>query len=196
MQPLTQMPQQLAQTAQQLMQSGMGAFGKGGTGGLGEADPHGGRSRRRIRRRSGPGDVGAGGGSGAVRAGAGGGGIGTTPWRCSARRPPPAATTTAPTAGRCWTTCCRGHHRSSADRDGRNGRHADDAPRDAWRGAGGKEDKAATKRVSAPVVKNGAPIQGRITAPPTPVVTKTVDGEKKPTTRRIVIPGKAEKADD
>jgi hypothetical protein len=39
------------------------------------------------------------------------------------------------------------------------------------------------------VVKNGAPIQGRITAPPTPVVTKTVDGEKKPTTRRIVIPG-------
>ncbi len=47
-------------------------------------------------------------------------------------------------------------------------------------------------------MKNGAPVQGRITAPPTtPVVTKNVDAQKKVATRRIVVPGnKADKADD
>ena len=64
-------------------------------------------------------------------------------------------------------------------------------------GAGGKDDKADTKRISVPAVKNGAPVQGRITTPPpAPVVTKSTD-DRKVATRRIVIPtDKAEKADD
>ena len=180
MQPLTQMPQQLAQTAQQLMQSGMGAFGKGGTGGLGEADLMAGDLGDEFGGGAGLGDVGAGGGSGGGGAGAGGGGIGTTPMAMLGPPATPAATTAHP------PTAMGGMGGMPMMPHGMHGG-----------GAGGKEDKAATKRVSVPVVKNGAPIQGRITAPPTPVVTKTVDGEKKPTTRRIVIPGnKAEKADD
>ena len=202
MQPLTQMPQQLAQTAQQLMQSGMGAFGKGGGAGLGEADLMAGDLGDEFGGGGGAGlgDVGAGdGGSGGGGAGAGGGGIGTTPMAMLGPPATPAATTTAPTAGRVAAgppvaAATTAHPPTALSGMGGmpmmpHGMHGG--------GAGGKEDKAATKRVSVPVVKNGAPIQGRITAPPTPVVTKTVDGEKKPTTRRIVIPGnKAEKADD
>ena len=51
-----------------------------------------------------------------------------------------------------------------------------------------KDPKAETKRVSVPPVRNGAPVQGRLTTLPTlpPVVTKT---EGKPVvTRRIVAP--------
>ena len=201
MQPLTQMPQQLAQTAQQLMQSGMGAFGKGGAGGLGEADLIAGDLGDEFGGGGGAGlgDVGAGGGSGGGGAGAGGGGIGTTPMAMLGPPATPAATTTAPTAGRVAAgppvaAATTAHPPTAMGGMGGmpmmpHGMHGG--------GAGGKEDKAPTKRVSVPVVKNGAPIQGRITAPPTPVVTKTVDAEKKPTTRRIVIPGnKAEKADD
>lgn len=40
------------------------------------------------------------------------------------------------------------------------------------------ESAPATKRVSAPTVRNGAPVQGRIDLPPTaPAVTKRVDGK-------------------
>jgi hypothetical protein len=63
-------------------------------------------------------------------------------------------------------------------------------------GAADKQDKAETKRVSVPAVKNGAPVQGRITTPPPiPVVTKTTDSTRT-ATRRIVIPSdKTENAD-
>jgi hypothetical protein len=55
-------------------------------------------------------------------------------------------------------------------------------------GAESKDDKAGTKRVSVPSVKNGAPVQGRITTPPTaPTVTKRIDG-KAVSSKRIVIP--------
>ena len=200
MQPLTQMPQQLAQTAQQLLQSGMGAFGKGGAGGLGEADLMAGDLGEDLGGGgAGLGDVGAGGGgSGGGGVGAGGGGIGTTPMAMLGPPATPAATT-APTAGRVTAgppavAATTAHPPTAMGGMGGvpmmpHGMHGG--------GAGGKEDKAATKRVSVPVVKNGAPIQGRISAPPTPVVTKTVEAEKKPTTRRIVIPGaRAEKSDD
>ncbi len=66
-------------------------------------------------------------------------------------------------------------------------------PPGAMHGAGGtdKDVKADTKRVSVPPVKNGAPVQGRITAPPPlPNVTKLVAG-KPVATRRIVAPGSA-----
>ncbi|MCV7194250.1 hypothetical protein [Mycolicibacterium brumae] len=53
--------------------------------------------------------------------------------------------------------------------------------------AGSTPDGApATKRVSAPAVRNGAPVQGRIDLPPSaPAVTKRVDG-KVVATRRVV----------
>jgi hypothetical protein len=56
-------------------------------------------------------------------------------------------------------------------------------------GQDGKDDKAATKRVSVPTIKNGAPVQGRISTPPpaAPTVSKNVDG-KPVSTRRIVVP--------
>lgn len=56
-------------------------------------------------------------------------------------------------------------------------------------GQDSKDDKAPTKRVSVPTVKNGAPVQGRLSAPPpsAPTVSKNVDG-KAVSTRRIVVP--------
>jgi len=64
-------------------------------------------------------------------------------------------------------------------------------PPGAMRGAAGaadKEAKADTKRVSVPPVKNGAPVQGRITTPPpAPPVTKKVEG-KPVATKRIIVP--------
>ena len=51
-----------------------------------------------------------------------------------------------------------------------------------------QDDKADTKRVSVPPVRNGAPVQGRLTLPPeTPPVTKKVDG-KPVVTRRVHAP--------
>lgn len=55
-------------------------------------------------------------------------------------------------------------------------------------GAGGSDGKADTKRVVAPSVKNGAPVQGRITSPQSaPEVVKRVAG-KPVATRRILAP--------
>ena len=70
-------------------------------------------------------------------------------------------------------------------------------PPGAMHGAGGseKDAKADTKRVAVPTVKNGAPVQGRITTPPPqPQVTKKVDG-KPVATRRIIVPD-SKAADD
>jgi hypothetical protein len=60
-----------------------------------------------------------------------------------------------------------------------------------------KDAKADTKRVSVPTVKNGAPIQGRITTPPpAPLqVVKKVDG-KPVATRRIIVPSSTPAEDD
>ncbi|MBS4728367.1 hypothetical protein MSM1_08445 [Mycobacterium sp. SM1] len=55
-------------------------------------------------------------------------------------------------------------------------------------GEPGSDAKADTKRVVPPSVKNGAPVQGRITAPPvTPEVTTRLQG-KPIATRRILAP--------
>ncbi len=62
-------------------------------------------------------------------------------------------------------------------------------PPGAVGGAGGTGDtKTDTNRVVPPAVKNGAPVQGRITTPPAPpAVTKHVQG-KPVATRRIIRP--------
>lgn len=202
MQPFMQMPQQLAQTAQQLMQSGMGAFqqagGASGTEALGAEDlmagdfgDAGGGSA---------GDLGTGGSAGGGGSGGGvGGGLGTSPMAMLGPPATPAATTT-PTAGRITAgpppvPATTAHPPTAMGGMGGvpmmpPGMHGAGA-------AGGKDDKAATKRVTVPVVKNGAPVQGRITSPPpAPVVTKSVDGEKKITTRRIVVPNAANEKPD
>ena len=61
-------------------------------------------------------------------------------------------------------------------------------------GAGGNDSKAETKRVVPPTVKNGAPVQGRITSPQTtPEVVKRIAG-KPVASRRMVAPD--DKRDD
>ena len=68
-------------------------------------------------------------------------------------------------------------------------------PPGAIRADGAERDgKADVKRVSVPQLKNGAPVQGRITAPPVPSVTKHVDG--KPVTAKRIIVSKGNPAGD
>jgi hypothetical protein len=69
-------------------------------------------------------------------------------------------------------------------------------PPGAMAGAGGSggDGKTDTKRIVPPSVKNGAPVQGRIVAPPTaPEVVKRVAG-KPVAARRILAPD--QKPDD
>jgi len=63
-------------------------------------------------------------------------------------------------------------------------------PPGAMHGAGADRDaKTDTKRVSVPPVRNGSPVQGRITSPPiAPTVIKKVEG-KPVTAKRIIPPG-------
>jgi hypothetical protein len=187
-QPLMQMPQQLAQTGQQLLQSGMGAFQQGaGTAGIGTAadwtaDGLGGGFGADI------GDGGSGGG-GAGAGGGGVGGIGTAPMAMLGPPATPAATTT-PTAGRVMAAppaaAAMAAHPPTPM--GGMGGVPMMPPGMHGAGAGGKEDKAATKRISVPTVRNGAPVQGRITAPPPALVTKNIE-PKKIATRRVFVPG-------
>ena len=55
---------------------------------------------------------------------------------------------------------------------------------------GSTDTKADTKRVVPPAVRNGAPVQGRISTPPSlPEVTKRVDGRQVANRRRALSPG-------
>jgi hypothetical protein len=188
LQPLAQIPQQLAQTGQQLLQQGMGAMQQAGkevtpedlgTEGLGNeffnSEP----------------ETSSGGGGSA--GGGGGGGVGaTTPMSMLG----PAATptgSTVPTSGRASVApAAPAPPHTNAPMGGMGGGYPMMPPggmAGAGGGAQGKDDKAETKRVSVPSVKNGAPVQGRISTPPpaAPTVTKNVDG-KPVQTRRIVVP--------
>jgi hypothetical protein len=196
LQPLAQIPQQLAQTGQQLLQQGMGAMQQAGKEITPEDLAAQGLDSDIL---AGDSEIGSGGGG---SAGGGGGGMGaTTPMSALG----PAATptgSTVPTSGRASVAppAAPAAH-ASAPMGGMGGGYPM-MPPGAMAGAGGaqdKDDKAATKRVSVPSVKNGAPVQGRISTPPppaAPTVTKNVDG-KPVTTRRIIVPNdKAEaKAD-
>jgi hypothetical protein len=187
LQPLSQIPQQLAQTGQQLLQQGMGMM-KGGEGVSPEDLATEGLSDEFLAGDLGE-DAGAGGSGGP--AGGGGGMAATTPMSMLG----PAATptgSTVPTSGRAAVTpppAAPAAH-GTTPMGGMGGYPM--MPHGGM-GAGGaqgdKDDKAPTKRVSVPTVKNGAPVQGRITAPPppAPTVSKNVDG-KPVATRRIVVP--------
>ncbi|OBA78345.1 hypothetical protein A9W99_24860 [Mycobacterium sp. 1164966.3] len=179
LQPLSQIPQQLAQAGQQAMQMGMGALqhGVGGAATGSEAVPA-------ELETGGGGEEFGGHGAGS---GGGGGGIGTTlptamltPLQGSSAGTLPAsshATSPAPPSPPEAQTAPRG------------GMGAMPIMPPGMAGAGpGSDPKAETKRVLVPSVKNGAPVQGRITTPPpTPEVIKRVDG-KPVATRRILLP--------
>jgi len=69
-------------------------------------------------------------------------------------------------------------------------------PGAAGAGGSGGDSKAETKRVVPPSVKNGAPVEGRITTPQTaPEVVKRVAG-KPIVSRRILAPGDKRDEDD
>ncbi|SOK27502.1 hypothetical protein MSIMFB_05723 [Mycobacterium simulans] len=186
LQPLSQIPQQVAQAGQQAMQMGMGLLQHGAETGettpgelLGAESEFGG----------------GGGGRGlAGTAGGAGGGIDTTPTAMLGPPPTPSAgtvptsshvTSPAPTAAPEASTASRGAMGAMPM-----------MPPGAMHGTGGPSDaKPETKRIVAPSVKNGAPVQGRISTPPPlpPAVTKHVEG-KPVVTRRILLP--TEKGDD
>jgi hypothetical protein len=183
LQPFTQIAQQLPQQGMQAMQAVMGAAGKGAGGGAAAAGAI-------------PGEV-AGAASGAAgeaaemagaAGGAGGGLAGTSP---AAQLGPPST----PSASTLPASSAISPPVPAAPPDSAGGARGGMAgmpmvPPGAMAGAGGSgsDSKTETKRVVAPSVKNGAPVQGRIVAPPTaPEVVKRVAG-KPVAARRILAP--------
>lgn len=182
LQPLSQIPQQLAQAGQQAMQAGMGMMQQsagaaedepeelaGAEGKLGDAG----------------GDFAAAGGGG----GSGGGGVeGTTPTAILGPPPTPSAGT-VPASSQTLTSAPAAAPEPAPAQRGAMGAMPM-MPPGAMQGAAGTsgETKPDTKRIVGPTVKNGAPVQGRITVPPPlPAVTKKVDG-KPVASRRIALP--------
>ncbi|MCX2934511.1 hypothetical protein ORI20_30035 [Mycobacterium sp. CVI_P3] len=184
LQPLAQIPQQVAQGAQQAMQTGMGMMQQAG-GSAAQLDKASLSDPLLDGFGETPGELDSGGG-----AGGGGGGIGGTAPTAMLGPPPVPSAGTSPSSGMTGTPPPRVPAPSSAPTGGMTGMPM--VPPGAMRGAGGAEadakDKPDTKRVSVPTVKNGAPVQGRITTPPpAPQVTKKVDG-KPVATKRIIVP--------
>ena len=182
LQPLGQLPQQAAQIGQQMMQAGMGAMQHG----AGEAAAI-------------PGELtGSTSGAGAGAGGLGGGGLGgaTTPTGSLSPLTPPSAGT-EPASSRTGSITPPGAAApTSASRGGMGAMPM--MPPGAMHGAGGggKDEKPDTKRIVAPSVKNGAPVQGRITTPPPgPEVVKRVEG-KPVASRRIILPDQKRDEDE
>ena len=183
LQPLAQIPQQLAQGAQQAMQAGMGMMQQAG-GSAAELDKASLTDPSLGEFSETPGEFGAGGGG----SGGGGGGLGGTTPTAMLGPPPVPSAGTSPSAANTAMPPARMPTPTSAPAGGMGGMPM--IPPGAMHGGAGseKEAKADTKRVSVPTVKNGAPVQGRITTPPpTPQVAKKVDG-KPVATRRIIVP--------
>ncbi len=182
LQPLSQIPQQLAQAGQQAMQAGMGMMQQGA--GAAEVAPEelvgteGGLGGRE-------GEISAASGGG----GSGGGGIeGTTPTAMLGPPPTPSAGTVPASSQAVTSPPAAAPEPAPAQRGAMGAMPM--MPPGGMQGAGGAtgETKPDTKRIVGPTVKNGAPVQGRITAPPPlPAVTKHVDG-KPVATRRIALP--------
>jgi len=186
LQPLAQFPQQIAQGAQQAMQAGMGMMQQAG-GSAAELDKTSLSDLPLDEYGADAGEFGSGGGG---SGGGGGGGIGgTSPTAMLGPPPVPSAGTSPSSAPVMATRPPSPPAATSTPVGGMSGMPM--VPPGAMHGGAGadKDDKAATKRVSVPSIKNGAPVQGRITAPPPapPQVVKKVDG-KPVATKRIVVP--------
>ena len=211
MQPVAQIPQQLAQGAQQAMQTGMGLFQQAGGAAaapledaslalapLGEDLGGGGGDLAGLGGGGGAGGsdlaglAGAGGGAGGGDVGGvGAGGLGgTSPVSMLGPAPVPVASTAPSSSPLSQITPPPAAPAPPATAGGMGGMPM--VPPGALAGSGGtdKDAKAETRRVSVPPVRNGAPVQGRLTVPPNlPPVTKKEDGSPV-VTRRVVIPRK------
>lgn len=191
LQPIAQIPQQVAQGAQQAMQAGMGMMQQAG-GSAAQLDTASLSELPLDEYASDIGNLGSGGGGdGDAGLGGGGGGIGgTTPTAMLGPPPVPSPGTSPSSAPIMATLSPTASPSTSAPTGGMSGMPM--VPPGAMHGAVGsdKDAKADTKRVSVPTVKNGAPVQGRITAlpPAPPQVVKRVDG-KPVAARRIIVPG-------
>jgi hypothetical protein len=187
--------QALNQVMQQGMQAGQqfaGAFGKGGQGAelAGElpADALGDT-------------LGAGGallGAGGAAAGAGGAALeGTTPAAMLGPPPAPSAGTVPMSSATTPPVPPSGAEQTTAARGAMGGYPMMPPGVMGGTGEAGKDQKPDTKRVLPPAVRNGAPVQGRITtpAPTTPEVTKRVEG-KPVGSRRILLPEHKPEDDD
>ncbi len=189
MQPFTQMAQQIPQQGMQAMQAVMGVAGKGAGGGAAAA----GAIPEELAGAAG----GLGGGAAELAGaagGAGGGLAGTAPAAQLGPPPTPSASTVPASSTTTPPVPAAPSDPTAAGRGGMAGMPM--MPPGAMAGAGGAggESKTDTKRVVAPSVKNGAPVQGRIVTPPTaPEVVKRVAG-KPVAARRILAPDK--KPDD
>ena len=180
LQPLGQIPQQFAQVGEQAMQAGLGALqhGAGGAATAGEVTPG-----ELLGTVGGAGELGGGGGAEGV------GGLGaTTPTAMLGPLPAPSAGTEPASSHTTSPAPPNASAPSNAPRGAMGGMPM--MPPGAMHGAAGtgSDAKPDTKRIVAPSVKNGAPVQGRITTPPpAPEVTKRVEG-KPIATRRILLP--------
>ncbi|MGH3522275.1 MAG: hypothetical protein ACRDU4_05475 [Mycobacterium sp.] len=188
LQPFSQLGQQLPQAGMQAMQAGMGAFQQGAGSGAAAAEAV-------------PGELlGAGGelGGGAAElggaaGGAGAGLAGTVPAGQLGPPPTPSASTVPASSPTTPPVPAAPPEAAAGPRGGMTGMPMV-PPGAMGGGATGNDAKADTKRVVAPSVKNGAPVQGRITAPPAkPEVVKRVQG-KPVAARRILAPD--QKPDD
>jgi hypothetical protein len=185
MQPFSQLGQQFPQAAQQAMQAGMGALqhGAGGAGAL-------------------PGLAAAGGGLGggaaelAGAAGGAGGGLASTVPSAQLGPPPTPSANTVPASATTAPVSPTAPQATGMGRGGMGGMPM--VPPGAMQGGGGtgSDAKADTKRVVPPSVKNGSPVQGRISPPlAKPEVIKRVEG-KPVATRRILAPDHKPEVDD
>lgn len=205
MQPFAQIPQQLAQGAQQALQAGLGMVQQAGGSaeladlGLGEdaavadlspeavdlGDPAG------FGDGAGPGADGAfGDAGGAGPAGGFSGGGGSSPGPALAPAVPPSAGTFPSSVRAPAPVPAAPPAHAAAPSGGMAG--VPMVPPAAMNAAapGDREARTDTKRVSVPPVRNGAPVQGRLTAPPVPAEAavapvRTVQG-KPIATRRVI----------
>jgi hypothetical protein len=170
-QPLSQIGSQIPQQGMQAMQAVMGVAGKGagGTAGAAASVPE---------ELAGAGLAGAAGGAGA--------GLGTAPAAQLGPPPTPSASTVPASSATTPPVPAAPPDSAGGPRGGMSGMPM--VPPGAMAGAGGSgsDSKTDTKRVVAPSVKNGAPVQGRIVAPPTAAeVVKRVQG--KPVAARRIL---------
>jgi hypothetical protein len=203
--PLAQIPQQLAQAA---LQTGMGSYRGDGASDLRIDDPGAldalpiddiatDTPGRYDADRGGDGggddfgDFGGGGFGGAALGGGSASMTGTTPTGLLGPPPVPSASTAPAWAPAVTTSPPNTAPAPTPTGAGMAG--VPMVPPGAMTGTNGadKDVKADTKRITVPQVRNGAPVQGRLTAPAVAPVIKRVEG-KPVASRRIIAPGDAD----
>jgi hypothetical protein len=183
LQPFGQLAQQGAQAAQQGLQAGLGAVQQVGDDGEELA------SDALDEFGAGLGDTAGGWDEGPSDAGQAGGGFGDTAPASLLGPPPTPSAATYPASAPAAPPPAPVPPASSTAPRAPMGAMPFMPPGAMQGGETANGPKTDTKRVVTPSVKNGAPVQGRISAPPpVPAVTKHVKG-KPVATRRIQVPG-------